>query len=262
MKQVKTFTLQPKDLRAVLDMATAAVKDVSSTLKENYGKTQYTTKAHANDWVTKWDRWAEEQIVTQLERFDSTIGIVAEEGARKAGGGLYWTVDPIDGTAHFVNGEAKCTSMIALVENEVPVAGVIYDFVNDDLYTAATGLGAYRNRQEKLQVNVRELQRATLELNMHLPEVSAQRLQEGLHDCQATLVQNFASGYAGILTATGAIDGMLYAGTKPPCVWDIAPVAILVQEAGGAISNLEDESYRLGGNNFVNGCPQLVESKL
>jgi myo-inositol-1(or 4)-monophosphatase len=254
-----TVQLNTYDLENVLLVCEAAAVRVSKTLQDNFGKTEYSTKAHANDWVTQWDRWAEAQLVADLEKFDSTIGILAEEGARKTGSELYWTVDPIDGTTHFVKGEAKCTTMIALVERGAPIASVIYDFVGGSLYTAATGLGAYKNKTEKLTINNRRLEGATLELNMHLPRPAETKLQATLGKQNVTTVQNFASGHAGILTASGAIDGMLYIGTSPPSEWDIAPVAALVSEAGGVVSNLESNEYKLGGNNFVNGCGELVE---
>jgi myo-inositol-1(or 4)-monophosphatase len=255
---VSDTVLSNPDLHAVLTLATQTVKSVAPQLKGNFGKADYTTKAHENDWVTKWDKWAEEQIVGALEKFDSTIGIVAEEGSNKENQALYWTVDPIDGTAHFVKGIPKCTTMIALVENGVPIAGVIYDFVSGNLFSAAAGLGAYKNKTEQLIVNTQPLTGSTLEMNTHLPMAADKALQEILKPKAVTETRNFASGYAGILTATGQIDAMVYLGVSPPCPWDIAPPAILIQEAGGAISNLETQNYLLGKNCFVAGSSQVV----
>jgi 3'(2'), 5'-bisphosphate nucleotidase len=99
--------------------------------------------------VTVADRAAHRVIVRALAQWDSTIPVISEEGAippysTRAGWARFWLVDPLDGTKEFLQRNGEFTVNIALVESGEPVMGVVYAPALDLLYSAAPGLGAWK----------------------------------------------------------------------------------------------------------------------
>jgi myo-inositol-1(or 4)-monophosphatase len=252
----ETTHLDPERLADALHCAQKAAVGVSEKLKDHFGKTDYKTKAHAHDYVTKWDAWAEEEIIKALSAFSSEIGILAEEGGGRPGRELYWTVDPIDGTFHFVQGTPKCTTMVSLVDNGLPVLGVIYDFVHDDMYTAALGQGAFKNTGQRLVMRPPEEGEATIEFFTNLPE--GESLQSAINDAGIQTVHNAASGFAATGAVNGRNNGVCFIGTEAPNEWDIAPLVALIHEAGGEVTNLIDKEYKIGQRSVLAAHPDVT----
>jgi len=101
--------------------------------------------------VTAADRAAHEVIVSALAAWDPTIPVISEEGripsaAERAGWRRFWLVDPLDGTKEFVHRNGEFTVNIALIDSGVPVLGVVHAPARELTYSAARGLGAWRQR--------------------------------------------------------------------------------------------------------------------
>ncbi len=196
--------------------------------------------AHPADVVTEIDRKVENFLNEKLGLAHPDIVFVGEEfgGDRKAL--KYWLADPIDATGHYIRGVALSTSMLALIENGEVVFSVIYDFVNDNIYWAEKGKGAYRN-EERIYVSDREPENAYIVCETHLEKEKNQKKFLEFANTFAHL-ETICAGWEYAMIASGKLDGR--AAFDP---WgkdyDFAPGTLLVSEAGGVVQNLNSDKY-------------------
>jgi histidinol-phosphatase len=182
--------------------------------------------------VTIADRDNERLIREAIEREFPLDGILGEEGSRKDGsGGRRWIIDPIDGTRDFVRGNRFWCVLVAVAEGNEPMAGVAFFPLLDEMYWAVRGGGAYCD-EERLQVStIDSLDRACFCPNgLHLP--AARPYLERV----TSLMQRSWS----VRSYGGALDGCLLASGKAEIwfepkveVWDLAPLKVIIEEAGG-----------------------------
>src|SRR3954447_13871758 len=143
------------DLQYAVDLARAAGKGVSA----QYGKVARLTKTHAaatDEAVTEADRASQRHIVAGLRaRFhdDGLIGEESDSGTSitfecRNPAGRNWVIDPIDGTNNFIAGLGNFCVCIGLLDQGIPVLGVVYDVTRDVMYTAARGLGAWEGAKQ------------------------------------------------------------------------------------------------------------------
>lgn len=147
-----------------------------------------------------------------------------------------FVVDPIDGTRAFIEGETSFAHSIAIVDGGEPVAGVVYLPMKDRLYAAARGLGATLNgtaiRTSSAQVETGAQILATK------PNVDAKHWPGGVPPF--TRVYRPSLAYRLALVAEGRFDGMVT--FRDTWEWDIAAGAVLVSEAGGAVTDGRGET--------------------
>jgi myo-inositol-1(or 4)-monophosphatase len=195
---------------------------------------------NATDVVTKCDKDVERYLAEELKKIFPDIEFAGEEfgGSREAK--RFWLCDPIDGTAHFVRGLPFCTVMLALIEDGQVTFSVIYDFINDAIYHAVKGEGAYKNG-------------ALLKMK-HDPATSFYVAWETHLDMTENLekflkLQDFiipfktiSSGYEFAMVAEGRIEGRIGFDSYGSD-YDFAPGALLVSEAGGIVANVGASTY-------------------
>lgn len=203
--------------------------------------------------VTEVDRESERLIVEQLlERFPGH-NIVAEEGEYPQGDSPFrWIIDPLDGTTNYAHGFPWFCVSIALESAGDVLAGVIYNPMHDELFTAVKGGGAYLNGR-RLHVSARSPLQNTL-LGTGFP-----------YDCASDPANNFANfiafqkaargirraGAAALdlaYVAAGRLDGFWELKLKP---WDVAAGVLLVREAGGAVSDFDGSGHDIFGHRIV-----------
>ena len=231
-----------RELNSLESVAMHAAEEVAPILKENFGKTAHANKTGARDWVTQWDTWAEEQITDKLQKFDADIGILGEEHGSMGDTSVYWTIDAIDGTGGFVRGIDTCTTMLALVDHGRPVVSVIHDFVRGDQYTAVAGGGAYVNGVKSLRVSSRPMQEAYVETYIPLDQPVGERASSMIREAGAFILQTASAGHMFAQVARGATEGFIGLENPYATVWDYAPGALLVHEAGGMVRNIGSEA--------------------
>lgn len=186
--------------------------------------------------VTRADREAEQVIVEILGRSFPEHGFLGEELGARGAKDVRWIVDPIDGTRNFVRGIPIWAVLIALEERGEIVAGVIWNPVSGELYTARKGQGAFLGG-ERLRVSaVSSLEKATL---VH---ASLTLLRRGGHwDGFVRLVDatDRQRGFGDYLCYTIVAEGKAEIAVEAPDLkpWDLAPVKLLVEEAGGRFTD-------------------------
>lgn len=161
--------------------------------------------ASATDVVTKIDFEIEEYLAKEFSKIDTTVAFVGEEYGGDRSAAKQWLVDPIDGTAHFVRGLPFCTTMVALIENGQVIFSAIYDFVNDIMYHAERGKGAYKNG-EAIRVSDRPFGSSYMFYESNLNK--GDNLNTYLKFKKKTMVLNtLNAGYEFSLIASGKIEG-------------------------------------------------------
>jgi myo-inositol-1(or 4)-monophosphatase len=232
------------EIEEALRVAVDAAEETAGTLKDNHGTAQFDIKHDdEHDWVTYWDQWAEEVIKARLATFSSQVGFCGEETGITGSEDVYWTIDPIDGTSHFVRGSDFCTTMISLVDHGSPVAAVIHDFTRGDTYTAIAGGGAFKNFSQALHVSTRPIETSYPELYTDEEMPEGQRLRTDIEKTGAYLLRTAAAGFTLTSVARGLTEGFVSVDNPYGSEWDIAPGALLIHEAGGIVRNVGTEGF-------------------
>lgn len=205
--------------------------------------------------VTAADHASDAIIVPGLEALTPRIPVVSEEGVEAGrvpdiSGGDFWLVDPLDGTKEFIAHTDEFTVLIGLVEQGIPVLGVMYAPVADELYSAAfpgTAYGVTSAGRERL--HVRKPPNGLLTVTS-----SFRRTNEHLERYLATLPvgervrRRSAFKFADV--ARGAAD--LYPGFGLSYEWDTAAGHALVLAAGGAVTQADGLPLAYGKPAFRN----------
>ncbi len=198
-----------------------------------------TTKAHARDPVTVFDKQSESVIAAILQEEFPDYGILSEEGLDTTGKSrCRWVIDPLDGTNNFLRGLPQFAVSIGLECSGIPVVGCVYDPSRDELFTAIRGEGAYLNGVP-IQVS-EKTSRADLLLAVEFSSYPprARILHRQLARAIGEVRGVRALGAAALdlsYVAAGRVDGALFLSLSP---WDVAAGCLIVAEAGGTVTDL------------------------
>jgi len=174
-----------------------------------------------------------------------------EQGGTPALDGRQWVIDPIDGTKNFVRGVPVWASLIALLKDGVPVVGVVSAPALSRRWWAGSGLGAHASvaggAPRRLSVSgVADLGSASLSFSS-LSGWADRGLRDKFVDLTDAVwrVRAYGDFYSYCLVAEGAVD---IAAEPEVELWDLAPLDVLVREAGGAFTNLDGVAGPHGGS--------------
>jgi 3'(2'), 5'-bisphosphate nucleotidase len=195
--------------------------------------------------VTRADRAANEVLVEGLRSLEPGLVVVSEEGnleeTVRAAGPVYWLVDPLDGTKEFIKGRPEYTVNVALVEEGVPILGVIQVPVNGRLYLAARGVGARRvdaGAETPLHPAHVDRPRTAVVSRSHLtPPTEAFLARLGV-----TKTTPCGSSLKICAVAEGVAD--VYPRFGPTSLWDTAAGTAIATAAGCAVVDLSGRPLR------------------
>jgi myo-inositol-1(or 4)-monophosphatase len=228
-------------------------------LRASYRSPELRVRAKGrNDLVSSADHAAEEAIVATVRRSLPAAAFLAEEGGRSGADSeeLLWVVDPLDGTSNFLQGLPIFCTSVACCRADEPLVGVVIEPLSGDEFTAWRGGGAWRNG-ERLEVSPRSGLdgaflatgypfRAHAALDVYLAMFRDVFLQgRGIRRCGAAALDL-------AYTAAGIFDGFFELRLSP---WDLAAGVLLVEEAGGRVSDLDGERGFFTAGNVVAGAP-------
>src|SRR5215467_8085910 len=129
-----------------LKVAIETALEAGKILREEYALPPDIQYKGDVDLVTQADKRSEQAIVTRLSKYFPTHSISAEEGSgQRRDSEFRWHVDPLDGTTNFAHKYPCFSVSIALAENDLVLAGVVYNPLYDELFAAARGEGATLN---------------------------------------------------------------------------------------------------------------------
>jgi len=220
----------------------AIARGAGERILEVYALDFAVTRKADDSPVTAADTRADAYIREHLTRLEPSLPVLSEESrvpplAERRGWETFWLVDPLDGTRGFVRRSGEFVVSIALVHAHRPVLGVIHAPVRARTYSAARGAGAWRSeRGERQRIRTRRCPRGA-------PTVAASRSRRDprtrrlLAALGASEVLRVGSALKSCLVAEGRAD--LYPGFGETSEWDTAAGQCLVEEAGGAMVDLE-----------------------
>jgi len=228
--------------RAIVETAARAALAGGAVLRELYGKPHRVTHKGAIDLVTEADVASEEKILAILGELGNDAALLAEEscpGYAEKPVGPVWIIDPLDGTTNFAHGFPVFAVSIAYADGGETRAGVVYAPMQDELFCACLGRGAWLNGRPVRVSGVVGLRDALLAtgfpyaIDEELDGVLA-ALRRLLPRCQGVRRPGAAAVDLAFL-ACGRVDGFWEVNLKP---WDTAAGLLLVTEAGGMVSTL------------------------
>ncbi|TVQ45327.1 MAG: inositol monophosphatase [Gloeocapsa sp. DLM2.Bin57] len=232
--------MESQSLSNFLDIATEAALAAGAIIQESWGKLEtISEKGRSGDLVTEVDTKSEQIIVEIIQRHFPTHSLLAEEsGAIDKGSQEYlWAIDPLDGTTNYAHGYPIAAVSIGLLIAGIPRVGVVYNPFRNELFRAATGLGATCNRRSIKVSNIAKLEQSLLVTGFAYDrrETQDNNYREFCHLTHLTQGVRRSGSAALDLTdvAAGRIDGYWERGIKP---WDIAAGIVILEEAGGKIT--------------------------
>jgi len=237
-----------------LEVAIETAREAGAMLRHEFDRPKQISYKGEVDIVTESDRRSEALIIARLRKHFPDHAIIAEEGGGGGVGAKYcWHVDPLDGTTNFAHGYPCFAVSIGLAEDGQPVAGAVFNPVSEELFTAARGEGAYLNGKLIRVSAIEKL--ATSLVATGFPTHHRKRSANINYYWEYTLrshgVRRDGSAALDLCSvACGRFDAFWEFGLKS---WDTAAGVLLVQEAGGKVSDLSGGPYGLGG-------PQLLAS--
>ena len=198
------------------------------------------SKSSATDLVSEADERAERAIVAAIRKRRSDDALVAEEGSSARGSsGVSWYVDPLDGTINYLYGIPHWSVSICCADAAGPLAGVVFDPLRDELFSAARGGGAHLGDRRLAVTEKRDLASALVATGFGYG--AAERVTQGRIIAkvlgEVRDVRRFGSAALDLSwVAAGRWDGYFEAVDKP---WDWMAGAMLVREAGGRVTELD-----------------------
>ena len=231
----------------LLAVAVRAAEAGASELRPRFRSLELEVRSKAkNDLVTSADKASEGAVLEVIRDAFPDHAILAEEdGHSNPGGHLQWVVDPLDGTNNFLQGLPTFCVSVACLEHGRPVVGVVLDPIHEECFQATRGGGAFRGGQ-RLSVSDRDgLDGAFLATGY--PFRAHRTLDLYLRVFREIFLEARAIRRCGSAaldlsyTAAGIYDGFFEFRLGP---WDIAAGILLVEEAGGRVSDLD------GGNGY------------
>jgi len=205
------------------------------------------------DLVTVADRAAEERMVAMLRSYFPGDDVLAEEGDYgRRSSERCWVLDPLDGTTNFAHGFPWFAVSLGLVYGSTPVAGVIYNPYFEELYVAERGSGASLNGRPLSVSATPSLEDALLATGFPYDRKrsAANNYDHFVHFQQAAQAcrRPGAASLDLAAVATGRFDGYWEMKLKP---WDMAAGVVLVEEAGGRVTDFRGGLYDLYGAEVV-----------
>jgi myo-inositol-1(or 4)-monophosphatase len=203
--------------------------------------------------VTEADKMSEDLIITAISRSFPDHGILSEESPVITGvGKLRWIIDPLDGTTNYAHGYPVFCVSIALENEGTIVLGVIYDPMREEMFVAVRGGGLYLNEKKLRVSDVSDLSRSLLVTGFPYDIRESKDNNLNFFNAMAINVQAIRRAGAAALDlaylAAGRFDGFWELKLKP---WDTAAGCLMVEEAGGVISDIAGSKWHLQSPNLL-----------
>ena len=240
------------------------IKKAGEIFKQGFNKNLEIKSKGVKDLVTEYDVEVEEFLINKFKKF-SEYSIIAEETMQEEFNNSI-IIDPIDGTTNFAHHIPHCAISVGIYENRLPKYGIVYNPILNELFYAKKEEGAYKNGKKIKVSNQSNFQRSLIATGF--PYSGAEnkddlnwvitRLKEVLPRCQD--VRRLGSAALDLCyIAEGKYEGFYEINLKP---WDVSAGILIVEEAGGMISNEYGSEYNLFKDRCIVASNGTVHKKL
>ncbi len=243
------------------------IKEAGNILKEGYYSNKDVNFKAKKDLVTKYDvgieNFLKEKFLNQFKDFN----VIAEESDNSnIDFNNSIIVDPIDGTTNFVNQVPHTCISVGVYKNKKPFIGVVYNPILDELYTAQVGQGAYLNGK-KIEVSKQNIFQKAL-ISTGFPYSSGtcendlndvvQKIKYILPRCQD--IRRLGSAALDLCyVAKGTYEGYYEMNLK---AWDVSAGIIILNEAGGKVTSLSNNEYKLFEDKYIVASNNIIHDDL
>lgn len=252
-------------MHPMLNIAVRAARRAGDIITRAVGREDAfnTSSKGRNDFVSEVDHQAEREIIKVIQKAYPQHGILAEESGSHEGDEYLWVIDPLDGTTNFLHGFPQFAVSIALKHKGRLEQAVVYDPLRQELFTATRGAGAQLNDRRLRVTKTKSLEGALL--GTGFPFKKQHHLEPYLETFRALFPSTSGIRRAGsaaldlAYVASGRLDGFWEIGLSE---WDMAAGVLLIQEAGGIVSDFGGGEDFLTTGNIVAGNPKVFKAIL
>lgn len=244
-----------------LEVAKNAAENAAHIIKQYASNKSYSVQLKGkNDLVTDADVASEKKIIETIKAEFPTDEVFAEESKthKELPNGRVWIIDPIDGTTNFAHGFPIYCVSIALWENGKPKVAVIKEVGNGEVFWAVEGEGAFLD-EEQIYISKQKDFSQTL-IGTGFPYTVFDSIDKYLALLKSLMKNTHgirrpgAASYDLCCLACGRFDGFFESGLS---AWDVAAGALIVQEAGGIVTDWNNGSDWLLGKTIVAGNVEI-----
>lgn len=250
-----------------LNVAVAAALEAGKLITQHIvqlDRVQVSNKGGSNnrvELVSEVDLMAERTIIEYLDASYPAYNIESEEAGDLGRDSEYcWIIDPMDGTHNFLHGHPHCCVSIALKHQDEIIAGVVYDALRNELFTARKGAGAQLDGRRIRVADTSRLADSLLCTGFPYRQGAETKFWLKTFATLMPRAQSIHRTGSSVLdlayVACGRYDGFWEMGLKD---WDIAAGTLLIREAGGLVSDFSGSSDVFKSGNLIAGAPKVHE---
>ena len=241
------------DLRPQVEDIARAAGHFIRTQQATFSQERVSLKS-LNALVSDVDENAEELIVSALNSLLPEAGFLTEEGTvhQNINTNYYWVIDPLDGTTNFVHGLPIFSVSIALMHQDEPILGVVYEVGMDECFSAIKGGGTTLNGNRVRTSTTTELKDSLLATGFPYYDFSGvagfQRTLEYFYPKTRGIRRIGTAAVDLAYTACGRFEGYFEYGLSP---WDVAAGILLVREAGGQVCDYQGDNAPIDSKSII-----------
>ena len=240
-----------------LEVALEIAKKNAPLFKKGFFEKNSTEWKSESDPVTVFDKKIEEETRNFiLAKYPDHLVLGEEDGlGENTGSDFEWIIDPIDGTVNYIRGVAFMAYSLALSYKGEIVVAVVANPVLDEYFWAAKGEGAYLNGEKISVSSCEDFKKSYLALGRYTEDYVTE---------YHTIIKTFqavrnpgSAALALAYVACGRMEGVLYFNLSP---WDMAGGVLLVEEAGGIVTNINSDKFSLKKASILGGNPHTYHA--
>lgn len=243
-----------KTIDELLKFGIKIAKKSGKILLKHYGHAHKIEFKSKNNLLTEADKKSEYYIVKKISRRYPDHEILAEESGEKpiseiSEEHIRWIIDPLDGTTNFAHGFPFFSVSIGIEKDGEVIGGIVYIPILKELFYAGKYMGAFLNGRKISVSDTENLDKSLLATGFpgEHREINLPYFENFLFKTQA-MRRTGSAAMDLCYTACGRLDGFWELGLHS---WDIAAGALIVEEAGGRVTNMDGSALKLNGANIL-----------
>lgn len=249
-----------QDLEEILEVA-SDIAEKAAQMAFSYFRQPILIEVKENQTpVTVADKKTEEFIRKSLLEDFPGFGILGEEYGEESTHNQYvWTVDPIDGTRSFIRGIPLFGTLVGLLDRGKPIGGIMVLPALEETYWAGMGLGTFCNGHQIHVSQAHHLKNAVTSVGdvYAFEQAGKEKVLKSLIE-KTEICRGYTDCFGHSLVMRGALDAMV---DPVVSIWDIAPLACMIEEAGGLYFDFHGEKT-IHGKSFISCGPGLQKEIL